>query len=130
MGIDDARGIRRRRQARKEFLRDPWRQREDHRIVRAERSSRVGRSRAHGALALEADRPEAVAEANRDALRGEIGERRIDEGRAEAVRGEQRMAGLSARAERLAQESRGERRGAFRRIGVERRSSSGRQSRS
>ena len=68
MDIENAAKFVRRRQARKEVLRDPWRHAEDHGIVRAELLLRPVKVERNGALALETDRPEAVAEPNRRAL--------------------------------------------------------------
>ena len=109
-----------RRHARKKVLRDPWRHADNHRIVRAKRLRRAVKVERNGALALETDRPQALAEANHGAARGENGERRIDEAASEPMASEERVAGLSPRGESLAQQSRGKRGGAFPRISVKR----------
>ena len=71
MDIEDAAKFVRRRHARKKVLRDPWRHADNHGIVRAKRLRRAVKVERDGALALETDRAEPVAEANRRAARGE-----------------------------------------------------------
>ena len=106
--------------ARKKALRDPWRHADNHGIVRAKRLRPAVKVERNGALALETDRAEPVAEANRRAARREKRERRIDEAARKPMAGEERATGLTPGGESLAQQSGSERGGAFRGIGVER----------
>src|SRR3984957_18052490 len=121
MDVENAAKFVWRRQVRKDVLRDPWGHAEDHGIARAKLLLRSVKVERNGALALETDCPEAVAETNRRPSRGEKGKRGVDEAAGEAMGGEQRVAGLSPGGEGLPQQSRGERCRALRGIGVERR---------
>src|SRR5580704_9156067 len=64
MDIENAAKFVWRRQARKEFLRDPWRHAEDHGIARAKLLLRRVKVERNGALALKMDGLEAFAEPN------------------------------------------------------------------
>src|SRR6202021_431964 len=110
-----------RRQARKKVLRDPRRHADDHGIVCAQLLVRPVKVERNRALLLETDCPKAVAESNGRPSRGEKGKRGVDEATGEAMGGEERVAGLSPGGKRLTQQSRAERCGALRGIGVERR---------
>ncbi len=68
---------------------------------------------------LETNGLQALAEARLPAARGKEGQRRIDEALRQAVRRDQRMAGVSAGAERLAHETGRERGRSFLRLRVE-----------
>ena len=121
VGVDDGAELSRRLQAGNKICGDHGRHREHHRIVRRQAHRIVGKLQRRHQAALDRQRPQAMAELHIGFVPAQIIERRFDESVAQTVARDERAAGAPAGGQRLADHGGGEYRGAFLRLGIQRR---------
>ncbi len=119
MRVDDRAEASRHVEAGQQARRDRRGHGEDHAVVGAERDRTVDEVEAGERVALDPEPAHRMVEADGGAAVAEVGQRRVDEGGPQPVGGDQRAAGRAPLGERLPDDGAGQRRRAFRRVGVE-----------
>ena len=121
VGVDDGAELRRRLQAGNDIRGDHRRHREYDRVFRRQRHRVVGKLQRRDPPAVDRQRPQAMTELHIGLALAQDIERRIDESVAQTVARDERPAGAPAGGERLADHGGGQHRGAFLRLGIQRR---------
>ena len=121
MRVDDGAEFGRHFEAGHQRRRDVGRHREDDGVVGAERDGLAAEIERFDPLGAKAQRAQLMLQAHRGAALLQMGQRRLDQRRAQTLARNQRPAGAPAGGERLADDRAGKPRRALRRIDIERR---------